>query len=209
MARSAVANKIVTPTVSSNALETNGIKVSVSTLRQDSQRPADATLPMCGPPPFFLEEAEVRMANTAVVMQSLKARVTCHNVMAIDNSIQKGTPTANIFKNESVSEGWYQSWLSWMIAKGIRKSSSGTVLHDVTQEAWCTSSSLEASYSLYASELAKSGIARYNTSYDDTVEGSEEIIFTHLLYLICYNDIRFHLIQKGTRTNTNAERTMC
>ena len=66
---SSVAKNTVTLTAASNSLENFGIKVSVSTLRQDSQRPADAPLPMCGPPPFFLEEAEVNMANVVFAMQ--------------------------------------------------------------------------------------------------------------------------------------------
>ena len=72
------------------------------------------------------------MDNTVFAMRSLKARVTRRNIMAIDNSIQKETATAKIFKNESVSAGWYQARLSRMIAKGIINSSSGTVTHDVT-----------------------------------------------------------------------------
>ena len=78
----------------------------------------------------------------------------------------------------------------------------------MTREAWCTFSNLEDYYSLHASELVKSGIAEYNTSYDETFEGSEEIIITHLSYLICYDESRFQLTQKGTRTNTNVERIM-
>ena len=54
----------------------------------------------------------------------------------------------------------------------------------------------------------KSGIAEYNTSYEKTVEGPEEIIFTHPSYLICYDRTHFQLTQKGTGTNTNAERTL-
>ena len=72
-----------------------------------------------------------------------------------------------------------------MISKDILKSSSWTVPHDVTREAWCVSSNLEDSYSLYASELVKAGVAEYTTSYDETFEGSEEIIVTHPLHLIC------------------------
>ena len=60
-----------------------------------------------------------------------------------------------------------------MISNGIIKISSGTVPHDVTREAWCTSSHLEAPYSLHASELVNAGIAEYNTSYDENFEGSE------------------------------------
>ena len=52
------------------------------------------------------------MVNTVVVMRLLKASVTHHDVMAMDNSIQKGTPTAKIFKNKSVTAGLYQNWLS-------------------------------------------------------------------------------------------------
>ena len=59
-----------------------------------------------------------------------------------------------------------------MVAKGILKISSGAIPHDVMREAWYTSSNLEASYSLHASELVKSGIAGFNTSYDKTVEGT-------------------------------------
>ena len=87
------------------------------------------------------------------------------------NSVQKGTTTAKIFKNESVLSGWYQSCLSQMIAKGILKISSGTFPHDVTREVWSTSSIMEASYSLHTSELLKFRIYEYNTSYDETVEG--------------------------------------
>ena len=53
MDHSAFANKIVTQTETSKSPEKIGIKVSVSTLCRDSQRPADATLPRCGPPSFF------------------------------------------------------------------------------------------------------------------------------------------------------------
>ena len=95
-----------------------------------------------------------------------------------------------------------------MIAKAIIKSSSATVPHDVLQEAWCTSSNLESSYSLHASELFKSGIVEYNTSYDETVEGSEEIIVTHPLSIICHNDTRFQITQKGTSKNINFERNL-
>ena len=41
MACSAVANKVVTPSFASNALAKIGIKVRVSILRRDFQRPAD------------------------------------------------------------------------------------------------------------------------------------------------------------------------
>ena len=71
-----------------------------------------------------------------------------------------------------------------MTSKGIIKSSSRTAPHGATQESWRYSSKLEAYYSLHASELAKDGIAEYNTSYEETVEGSEDIIFTHPLHLI-------------------------
>ena len=60
MDRSEVVKKNVTPTEASNDLSNNGSKVSVSTLRQDSQRPADAPLTMCGPLLFLSEEAEGR-----------------------------------------------------------------------------------------------------------------------------------------------------
>ena len=78
----------------------------------------------------------------------------------------------------------------------------------MTQEAWCTSSNLGSSWSLHASELAKSGIAEYDTSYDNTVELSEEIIFTHPLYLICYDETRFEITQKVTITKKNVKRTL-
>ena len=74
--------------------------------------------------------------------------------------------------------------------------------------AWCTYSNLEASYRLHISDLVKSGIAEYNTSYEETVEGLEEIIVTHHLHLICYNKTRFQLNQKCDRTNTNIDRTL-
>ena len=45
------------------------IKVSVSTLSRDSQRPEDVPLPMSGPPSLLLEEAEVNMANVVFAMQ--------------------------------------------------------------------------------------------------------------------------------------------
>ena len=54
MARSAVANKTTNPSATSNDLAKVGIKVSVSTLRQDSQRPVDTPLTKNGPPPFLL-----------------------------------------------------------------------------------------------------------------------------------------------------------
>ena len=93
--------------------------MSVSTLRRDSQRLADAPLPIRGIPSLFSKEAEVNMASTVVAMQFLKARVTRHDVMAMTNYIQKGTPTAKIFNNKSVNVGWYQAWLSQLTAKGI------------------------------------------------------------------------------------------
>ena len=96
-----------------------------------------------------------------------------------------------------------------MIAKEILKISSGIIPHDVTQEAWCTSSNLEASYSLHDSEIVKAGIDEYNTSYDETVERSEENFVTHPSHIICYDETRFRLTQKCTRTNTNVERTLC
>ena len=68
-----------------------------------------------------------------------------------------------------------------MISKVILKIYSGTVPHVMRQYAWYTSHNLEASHSLHTSEMVKSGIDEYNTSYDETVEGSEEIIFTHPL----------------------------
>ena len=52
----------------------------------------------------------------------------------------------------------------------------------------------------------KAGIDEYNTSYDNTVEGSEEIIVTHPLHIICYDETRFWITQKGTSTNTNVDR---
>ena len=88
------------------------------------------------------------------------------------------------FIGKSLFSGWYQSWLSRVIEKGILKSSSGTVTHDMTREAWCTSSNLEASYSLHASEMVKVGIAEYNNSYENNVGGSEEIIVTQPSHLI-------------------------
>ena len=99
-------------------------------------------------------------------MKFLKSHVTRHNIMAMDNSMQKGTSTAKRLNKDSVFSGWYQAWLSKMIVKVILKCSTGTVPHNVTQEACCTSSNLEAYYSLHASELAKADISEYNTSYD-------------------------------------------
>ena len=113
------------------------------------------------------------MANVVVAVRLIRACVTRHGFMAMDNSIQKGNPTEKRCKNESVLEGWYQAWISQMIAKGFLKISSGTVPHDMTREAWGTSSNLEASYILHSSETVKYGIAEYNTSYNDTVDGSE------------------------------------
>ena len=95
-----------------------------------------------------------------------------------------------------------------MIAKGILKISSGTVPHEMMQEAWCTSSNLEASYSLHVSELVNYGISKYNTSYEETVERSEEMIVTHPSNFICYHETRFQLTQKLTSTNTKIERTL-
>ena len=111
MDRTAVSKNTFTPTVASNYLAKIGIKLIVSTLHQYSQRPVDASLPTRGSLLFFSEEAEVNMANTVVVMRWLKACVTRHNVVAEDNSMQKGTPTAKIFNNDSVLSGWYQNWL--------------------------------------------------------------------------------------------------
>ena len=90
--------------------------------------------------------------------------------MAMDNCMQKGTTTDQRFKNDLVLAGWYQSWISIMIAKGILKIFSGTVPHDVMQDACCTSSKLDASYGLHTSEMVKSGIYEYNNSYDETVK---------------------------------------
>ena len=73
--------------------------MSVSTIRQNSQRPVDAPLPTRSPPPLFSEEAGRKTANSVVTMQSLKERVTCHDVMAMDDSIQKGTPTPKGFQS--------------------------------------------------------------------------------------------------------------
>ena len=53
MARRVVANKTGTTNLHSNALANIGIKVSVSTLCRDSQRPANSPLPTHGTPPFF------------------------------------------------------------------------------------------------------------------------------------------------------------
>ena len=115
----------------------------------------------------------MKTTNAVVVMESYEAHATNREIMSMANYMQKGTPTSKIFNNESVLSGWYKDWLSQMIAKGILKISSGTVSHDVTREAWCTYSNLEASYSLHASEMVKAGIDEYNTSYDKTVERSE------------------------------------
>ena len=54
----------------------------------------------------------------------------------------------------------------------------------------------------------KSGISEYNTSYEENVEGSEEIIVTHPSHIIFYDETRFQLTQKGTGTNTNVDRTL-
>ena len=54
----------------------------------------------------------------------------------------------------------------------------------------------------------KAGIAEYHNSYDKTFEGSEAIIVTHPLHLICYNETHFRLTQKGTSKNTNAKRIL-
>ena len=95
-------------------------------------------LPMRGTPSLFSEEVEVNIANAVVAMQLLKAHVTHNSVIAMANSMQKGTTTSKIFNNESVSARWYQAWISQMIAKEIIKISSGTVPHDATREVWCT-----------------------------------------------------------------------
>ena len=57
---------------------------------------------MCGPLPFLSEEAEFKMTNAVVAMLLHKSCVTLHGVIAVANSTQKGTPTENRFKNESV-----------------------------------------------------------------------------------------------------------
>ena len=57
MARSAFTNKTLNLTAASNELSKIGIKVSVSTVRRDSQRPVNAPLTTRGPPQFFSEEA--------------------------------------------------------------------------------------------------------------------------------------------------------
>ena len=54
----------------------------------------------------------------------------------------------------------------------------------------------------------KISIAEYNNSYDENVKGSEEIIVTHPLHLICYDKMRFKLTKEGTRTSTTVERNM-
>ena len=79
----------------------------------------------------------------------------------------------------------------------------------MNQEAWYTPSNLESSYILHSIDLMKADISEYNTSYYKTVEGSEEIIFTHPLHLICYDCTRFRLTHKGTRTKTNIYLTLC
>ena len=48
MARRAFTNKTCTPTAASNYIAKIGIKVNVSTLCRDSQRPENAPLPTCG-----------------------------------------------------------------------------------------------------------------------------------------------------------------
>ena len=68
MAHIEVANKTLTTTADSNSLAKTGIKVSVSTLRQDIQRTTYTPLPMGGPPPFFSGEAYVKMENAVVDM---------------------------------------------------------------------------------------------------------------------------------------------
>ena len=68
MARSAVSKNTLTPTAASNPLSKISIKVVFSTLRQDSQSPADGPLSLRGPPQLFSEEAEVKMSNTFVTM---------------------------------------------------------------------------------------------------------------------------------------------
>ena len=122
--------------------------------------------------------------------------------------MHKGTTTAKRFNNASVLVGWYQACLSRMISKVILKIYSGTVPHVMRQYAWYTSHNLEASHSLHTSEMVKSGIDEYNTSYDETVEVLEEIIVTHPSYLICYDETRFQLTQKVTRTNKTFESTL-
>ena len=67
---------------------------------------------MHGPLPFFMEESEVNIDNAVVAMRFLKASFTRHGVTYMVNFIQKGTPTAKIFNNESVLAGFYQVWLS-------------------------------------------------------------------------------------------------
>ena len=66
----------------------------------------------------------------------------CRDIIAVSNSMQKGTPTAKIFNNEPVSAGWYQAWLSQMIANIIPKISSGSIPHDMTRESLSTSYNL-------------------------------------------------------------------
>ena len=68
MAHSAVDNNTITPTSASNALANFFIKVSVSKIRPDSQRPSDAPLTTLGPTPFFLEESYVKMSNKFINM---------------------------------------------------------------------------------------------------------------------------------------------
>ena len=54
----------------------------------------------------------------------------------------------------------------------------------------------------------KAGISEYNSSYDENVEVSEEIIVTHPSHLILYDETHFKLTQKGTGTNTNVDPTL-
>ena len=142
-------------------------------------------MPKRGTPSFFSEEAKVKISNAVVAMKYFKAHATRNNITTIANSIHKGTTTPNIFNKESVSAGWHQSWISRMIAKSIIKKSSGTTTYDVTQETRCTSYNLEAYYNLHVSEMAKAGIYEYNNSYDETVDKSEEFIFSHPSHIIC------------------------
>ena len=73
------------------------------------------------------------MANIVIAMKLIKARFILQIIMAMDNYIQKGSPTDKIFNNESVSLGGYQSWISQMRARVILKISSGTALRDATK----------------------------------------------------------------------------
>ena len=72
------------------------------------------------------------MSNMVITMRLLKVFLAQHGVMSMADSVQKGTPTSKIFKNDSLLAGWYQSRLSRMIAMGILKRFSGTVPYDVT-----------------------------------------------------------------------------